>query len=547
MTDRVGEPAVAIEDAAVSTPSPREVTALERERSLVKVLSRIAVAAARLDDLERIVQLVTDESTALSGAQFGAFFYNVVGPDGDAWLYTISGAPISAFERFPMPRATDVFRPTFEGRAPVRIDDVLADPRYGRNPPYNGMPPNHLPVRSYLAVPVFAPGGTVLGGLFFGHEAVGMFTEDDERVVTEIAVQAGVAIDRAQLVAAARNAQAEAEARAHATVALEFVEDGIVMVDRQGFVRLWNSAAAAATGLEAAVVLNRPIGEAVPSWERIVLEIPVGAPSENVTPATLPLDTLQGRELWLSLYGIAFGDGTVYAFRDVTHDRMLEALRADVITTVSHELRTPVSSVYGAAKTLLRGDLNPEAAAQLLAIIDSESERLTHLVDEILLTSQIDSDALSLARDAFDPLQALKRAIEASPNRAASVVVDAPEHVAPVAGDEGKVQQVLDNLIENALKYGTANGNATVTLRLTQASDHVRFEVTDSGPGIPESEQVRIFEKFYRLDPHLRGGIGGTGLGLYICHELVHRMQGRIGVNSDPGHGATFWFQIPLA
>lgn len=536
------------EDVGARTETRDEPSAFERERRLVQALSRIASASARLNDLERIVQLATDEATELSGAQFGAFFYNVVGPDEDAYrLYAISGAPIAAFERFPMPRATDIFRPTFDGKPPVRIDDVLADPRYGHNPPHNGMPRGHLPVRSYLAVPVFAPDGAVLGGLFFGHEHVGVFSRDDEHMVSEIAIHVGVAMDRTQLVAAERNARAEAEARANASVALDFVEDGIVMVDREGLVRLWNHAAAEATGLDAAVVVNRPIGEALPGWERIILDVPVGSPSETVTPATLPLDTLRGREVWLSIYGIAFGSGTVYAFRDVTDHRMLDALRADVITTVSHELRTPVSSVYGAAQTLRRDDLAPEIAAQLLAIIDSESERLTRLVDEILLTSQIDAGAVAVAREAFDPVAAVTAAIDATPSTRASFVLDAPAGTAAVAGDRAKVHQVLTNLIENALKYGAANGDTTVTLRLEETPDHVRFEIADNGPGVPEAEYAHIFEKFYRLDPHLRGGVGGTGLGLYICRELVHRMQGRIGVTSSPGSGATFWFQLPRA
>src|SRR5579884_2332888 len=143
---------------------------LAREKQLVETLYRVAQAVARRVDLHEIVQVVTDEATISTGAQFGAFFYNVVGRDGEAYsLYTISGVPASHFEQFPMPRNTDIFRPTFEGEGTVRIADVLRDPRYGRNPPYNGMPAGHLPVRSYLAVSVFDAGHEVIGGLFFGH------------------------------------------------------------------------------------------------------------------------------------------------------------------------------------------------------------------------------------------------------------------------------------------------------------------------------------------------------------------------------------------
>ena len=122
------------------------------------------------------MQIVTDAGVELSGAQFGAFFYNVLNADGGSYmLYALSGAPRSAFENYPMPRATAVFAPTFLGEGVVRSDDILADPRYGKNTPRKGMPEGHLPVRSYLAVPVISRSGEVLGGLFFGHAETGKF------------------------------------------------------------------------------------------------------------------------------------------------------------------------------------------------------------------------------------------------------------------------------------------------------------------------------------------------------------------------------------
>ncbi|HEX2834831.1 MAG TPA: GAF domain-containing protein [Thermoanaerobaculia bacterium] len=151
-------------------------------------------------DLERVVQAVTDAATQMTGAQFGAFFYNVVSAAGESYmLYTISGVPREAFSRFPMPRNTAVFAPTFDGTATVRSDDIRKDPRYGHNEPYYGMPKGHLPVVSYLAVPVISRSGQVLGGLFFGHSEVGVFGETEERIVEAIAAQAAVAIDNARL------------------------------------------------------------------------------------------------------------------------------------------------------------------------------------------------------------------------------------------------------------------------------------------------------------------------------------------------------------
>ena len=155
--------------------------------------------AGRLD-LDAVVQRITDAATSLTGAQFGAFFYNVVGPDGEAFtLYTISGVPRQLFEKFPMPRNTAIFAPTFAGSGIVRSPNILKDPRYGKNAPYNGMPKGHLPVVSYLAVPVTSHSGAVLGGLFFGHAAEDVFGETEEKVAEALAGHAGVAIDNVRL------------------------------------------------------------------------------------------------------------------------------------------------------------------------------------------------------------------------------------------------------------------------------------------------------------------------------------------------------------
>ena len=524
---------------------------LEREKELVEMLYRVSQAVAQQDDLRAIVQLVTDETTVITGAQFGAFFYNAVGRDGEMLsLYTISGVPREAFESFPMPRATEIFRPTFEGTENVRIEDVHQDPRFGLNPPYNGLPPGHLPVRSYLAVPVFSRDGSVVGGLFFGHEEVGVFTEEHEEIAAAIATQAGTAIDKARLLASERQARSEAEARGAAAISLECVEDGVVMVDSIGVIKLWNRAAATITGLAANAVLGRPIGEAVPGWERIALDVPVGHLEQGVAPQTLPLDTLEGREVWLSLYGVSFSDGTVYAFRDVTDERELESLRTEIIATVSHELRTPVAAVYGAALTLLKRDeLVPEITRDLLRILVSESERLTVLVEEILLASNLETGGIRVAQENVDPMTVVADVIRtagvAAPH--ASLVLDAPDEVPRVAGDEHRLRQVLANLIENAIKYGAQADSSSVTVRVRPLRTVVRFEVSDQGPGIPRREHVRIFEKFYRLDPHMSQGVRGTGLGLYICRELVHRMEGRIGLDSTEGSGATFWVELRRA
>ncbi len=157
--------------------------AVREERRALEVLNRAGSALAAETDLQRLVQTVTDAGVELTGAQFGAFFYNVEDERGESYmLYTLSGVPAEAFSKFPMPRNTEVFAPTFNGEGIVRSDDITKDPRYGRNAPRQGMPEGHLPVRSYLAVPVIARDGKVIGGLFFGHASVGVFTERSDAV-----------------------------------------------------------------------------------------------------------------------------------------------------------------------------------------------------------------------------------------------------------------------------------------------------------------------------------------------------------------------------
>ena len=179
--------------------------AAAEERRALEILNRAGSALAGETDLQRLVQIVTDAGVALSGAEFGAFFYNVLSDAGESYtLYTLSGAPLEAFSKFPMPRNTEVFAPTFNGERIVRSHDITKDPRYGNNAPRKGMPEGHLPVRSYLAVPVTSRTGEVLGGLFFGHATPGLFDERSERGMQGLAAEAAVAIDNARLAQAAQ-------------------------------------------------------------------------------------------------------------------------------------------------------------------------------------------------------------------------------------------------------------------------------------------------------------------------------------------------------
>jgi signal transduction histidine kinase/CheY-like chemotaxis protein len=182
-------------------------------RAQLEALHRIGKALHSELDLERVVQRVTDEGTAICHAEFGAFFYNLIDARGESYmLYTLAGVPRERFAGFPMPRNTQVFAPTFSGEGVVRIDDITKDPHYGRSAPYHGMPEGHLPVCSYLAVPVVGRSGEVLGGLFFGHSRPGVFTQADEDAVVGIASHAAIAIENARTYEAERRARIAADA-----------------------------------------------------------------------------------------------------------------------------------------------------------------------------------------------------------------------------------------------------------------------------------------------------------------------------------------------
>lgn len=188
---------------------------LREQAEALRTLNEIGKVISAELDLHKTVQAVTDAATEITGARFGSFFYNVLTEEGASYmLYTLAGVPREAFAHFPMPRATDLFGPTFRGESVVRIGEVKKDPRYGKNSPYYGMPEGHLPVTSYLAVPVVSRSGEVLGGLFFGHPAPNIFAERDEIVVAGLASQAAVAMDNARLYETAKRARAEAETAA---------------------------------------------------------------------------------------------------------------------------------------------------------------------------------------------------------------------------------------------------------------------------------------------------------------------------------------------
>ena len=328
--------------------------------------------------------------------------------------------------------------------------------------------------------------------------------------------------------------------RDQAARVLSHLGEGVLLVDGTGIVRLWNRSAETITGLRAADLQDRPAAKVIPGWAELRDRTPVGAAA-----ATVPFGGL-----WLSISGSRFSDGIAYAFRDLTEERRLEQMRTDFVATVSHELRTPLASIHGAAVTMSsRGpQLGPALHERLLAIVVEQSERLAELVEQILLAAQLDSGGLRMERERFDATVLARKVIASSrPRIPAGVTVSlaTPPRIPAAFGDAERARHVLGNLLDNAIKYSPDGGRIDVIV--ASEADRLRFTVRDQGLGIPPNEHERIFEKFYRLDAAMTRGVGGSGLGLYICRELVERMDGRIWVSSELGSGSSFSFELPLA
>ena len=400
----------------------------------------------------------------------------------------------------------------------------------------------HISIRSAITVPLRS-GERIFGALTLVTESREL--QDSEfDLARELAARAAIAVENARL-------YREAERRAEAALALAYVGDGVVLLDRDGRVRFWNAAAAAITGVREADAVGRLPAEVVPAWEELtrLAELADAEAPERARPVTVPVGTASG-DRWVAVTGVAFDEGVVYALRDVSDEQALERARSDFVATASHELRTPLAAVYGAARTLLRTDIEipGDQRDRFLEIIVSETERLTAIVSQILLAGQLEEGRVDVTTAATDLKPLAESALDSARLRAPEQIeLRLEQNGVPAVGlaDEDKLRQVLVNLLDNAIKYSPDGGE--VVVELEGGNGRVRLAVRDRGLGIPPGEHERIFEKFYRLDPALTRGVGGSGLGLFISRELVDRMGGSLTVRSQPGEGAAFVVDLPAA
>ena len=453
--DSRGEIVGASKIARDITERIRVENALREETQTLELINETGAVLGSTLELDKLLQTITDAATKISGAQFGAFFYNVTDENGDAFLlYALSGAPREAFEKFGHPRATPLFGPTFRGEKPIRLADVLEDPRYGQWDPHHGMPPGHLPVRSFLAVPVIARTGEVIGGLFFGHSETNVFSERAERIIVGVASQAAVAIDNSRLYEAVRSAADERE-------------------------ELLNAERAARADAE-----------------------------------------------------------------------RMNLMKDEFLATLSHELRTPLNAILGWSQVLTMDEPPNHDFRDGLEAIERNARAQTQLIDDLLDMSRIISGKIRLDVQWTELAPVVEAAIESvrpSAEGKGIILRKILDPVAgPVAGDPTRLQQVIWNLLTNAIKFTPKGGKVDVILE--RVNSHMEITVHDTGIGIHPEFLPAVFERFRQADASTTRAYGGLGLGLSIVKNLVELHGGTVRAKSaGEGQGSTFVVSLPLA
>ena len=333
---------------------------------------------------------------------------------------------------------------------------------------------------------------------------------------------------------------------------LDSMIEGLLVLDPRGRIALANRAAENLFGFSRMMV-GGTLLEAIRHHEVAALAARVGTEGA-VVEHEVRLEVPDPRVLQIS--AVALRDatgaaaGAVLVFHDVTRLRELEGVRQDFVANVSHELRTPLSLIKSTAETLIDGAKDdPVVATRFLEIIDKHANRLTLLIDDLLLLAKLDSGRIEMkfralelseaAQDALDDFGIMARA------RNVTLTNAVPSGLVARADPE-RLRQVLSNLIDNAIKYGRAEGHVTMNGRIIDVG-HVELSVRDDGPGIPMEAKERVFERFYRVDKARSREQGGTGLGLAIVKNVMEAHGGEVRVESSPSQGTTFFLRLPVA
>jgi PAS domain S-box-containing protein len=544
------------------------------QRNLELVVQTGLLLAKHLD-LQTLVQAATDAGLQLCGAQFGAFFYNVIDAAGESYLlYTLSGVDREKFAQFPMPRNTAVFAPTFEGSGIVRSGDITKDPRYGHNAPHYGMPEGHLPVRSYLAIPVQAQSGEVLGGLFYGHEKPDVFEKDAEDLVGTIAAQAAIAMEnfrlREQLTRKfeesekAGQYQRESARRLSEVAAIvESSDDAILSKDLTGQIMSWNQAAARILGYSREEIVGSSILRLIPQElhheeKTILAKIRAGERIDHYETVRL---TKSGErlEVSLSISPIRDDSGTIVGaskiLRDISAKKRTEAslLQAEKIAaagrmaaTIAHEVNNPLEAVMNLIYLARSNAEDADEVRTFLQAAEGEVARVSHIAKQ----------TLGFYRENESPMRAslselAAKAIRVYSPKCNDAGINLEENLnstRQVVLNKGEITQVISNLIANAIYAMPTGGTLSISVEdvedLDSRGSGVVLTVKDNGVGIPAEKLPRIFDAFFTTRSTI-----GTGIGLFVAKQFVESHGGKIYVESstDPTtHGTKMSIFLPL-
>lgn len=532
------------------------------------------LALNRGADLEAIVQTAVDAARELCGAQIGAFFYHVVDPSGERLrLYILSGAHRSDFDKFPQPRNTQVFGPTFEGREIVRSGDITKDPRYGHNAPVYGMPEGHLPVKSYLAVPVKTQSGEVLGGIFFGHAKADIFDQETEDLVTAVAAQAAVAIENARLreqlnrkiedLQQANARQREAAKHLNELAAIvEFSGDAIISKDLNGIITSWNPAATRILGYSAGEMIGQSILEIIPPElygdEPVILDnIRNGKRIDHFETVRVGKG---GKRLDVSLTISPIRDdsgaivGASKILRDVTERKRMEAslLQSEKIAatgrmaaTIAHEINNPLEALVNLL-FLASNRATDSVQKDFLSAAENEIERVSHIARQTLGYYREHAAAVSASLSGLveDVLRIYHPRCEAARIR----VEKHFDSSRRIVVRRGEMMQVISNLVVNAIQAMPGGGTLTVTVRDEPCEkgqpEAVALCIDDTGAGIAPEVLPRVFDAFFSTRQTV-----GTGIGLFVAKQFIEGHGGRIKIDSSTavnGHGTKVSIILPV-
>jgi PAS domain S-box-containing protein len=536
-TDEDLELAGHVGDAARGALERSELFEAERTaRALSQQLARTGGVLATELDPAAVLDEVVQQAPALLGADACAVRTS---EDDDLVVSAASG---DGAEEAVGSRSSTTARlsgDVFQSRSPLAIEDVTTDERLVGADPF--LLAGHA---AFLGVPLSGPEGTLAGVLSVYARKPRQWRPEEVDALLALAGNTSAALANAELYS---RVSLEKE---RSVAILANIADGIVAVDRDGRVVLWNSAAEEISGV--------PQEEAIGRTTVQVLQRQLES-AEAETPSGQRLISIMrgGEEVWLSLSEAVMRDplgavaGRIFAFRDISADRMVEQVKSDFVAAVSHELRTPLTSIYGFAETLLRQDIpfGDEERRIFLGYIASESERLTEIVDQLLNVARLDAGDLQVELGRIDLGSVVSELVETVEESGVMnghrFEIDLPDEPLAAEADPDKVRQIFNILVENALRYSPGGGTVTVGAR--RSDDRVEVRVADEGIGIPAAERERIFRKFYRAESAARDGAAGTGLGLFIAKELVTAMGGRIWVESTEGEGSSFSFELPAA